>query len=68
MTDKPFNAEKELREFERKHPMAEEHDYLSTACHHGLHDRCRQSCKFCGTKCQCECHAAINPLDHEQTK
>jgi hypothetical protein len=27
--------------------------YLSTACHHGLHDRCRISCKFCGNYCVC---------------
>jgi hypothetical protein len=27
--------------------------YLSTACDHGLHDRCRISCKFCGSYCVC---------------
>lgn len=39
----------------------EEHVYISTACYHGLHDRCRQSCKFCSTPCQCSCgHKAGN--------
>lgn len=32
------------------------HVYVSTACHHGLHDRCRQSCKFCAVACACPCH------------
>lgn len=32
------------------------HDYLSTACGHGLHDRCRLVCKYCPAKCRCECH------------
>ena len=32
------------------------HDYLSTACFHGLHERCRQQCKFCDVKCNCLCH------------
>lgn len=31
------------------------HVYTSTACQHGLHDRCRQNCKFCGTPCLCAC-------------
>lgn len=35
-----------------------QHDYLSTACHHGLHERCRKTCKFCAAPCKCECHAA----------
>lgn len=35
-----------------------EHDYLSTACHHGLHQRCRKTCKFCETECRCSCHRA----------
>jgi hypothetical protein len=34
------------------------HPYTSTACMHGLHARCRLSCKFCGAPCMCECHAA----------
>jgi hypothetical protein len=34
-----------------------EHRYLSTACLHGLHDRCRRTCKFCNAPCQCTCHA-----------
>lgn len=32
------------------------HQYVSTACQHGLHDRCRQACKFCQTPCKCEHH------------
>lgn len=32
------------------------HEYTSTACHHGLHEQCRQRCKFCDTPCRCECH------------
>lgn len=31
------------------------HVYTSTACQHGLHDRCRKACKFCGTPCLCPC-------------
>lgn len=39
----------------------QENVYISTACYHGLHDRCRQSCKFCSTPCQCSCgHKAGN--------
>lgn len=33
-----------------------EHIYLSTACLHDLHDRCRLVCKFCATECLCMCH------------
>lgn len=29
------------------------HHYVSTACLHGLHDRCRRTCKFCDTPCRC---------------
>lgn len=32
---------------------AEAHHYVSTACQHGLHARCRRSCKFCATPCDC---------------
>jgi CHC2 zinc finger len=32
------------------------HDYVSTACVHDRHERCRQFCKFCGVKCRCACH------------
>lgn len=32
------------------------HDYLSTACLHQLHERCRKTCKFCETGCRCSCH------------
>lgn len=36
------------------------HDYTSTACLHGEHDKCRLVCKFCPTKCQCACHITSN--------
>lgn len=36
-------------------PLA--HVYTSTACQHGLHERCRKACKFCGVGCACSCHA-----------
>lgn len=32
------------------------HIYVSTACQHELHDRCREVCKFCAEPCACECH------------
>lgn len=50
----PFDDSEELpREVLAK---AGTHSYLSTACHHGLHARCRVSCKFCSTLCECRCH------------
>ena len=33
-----------------------EHVYVSTACHHELHHRCREVCKFCPARCLCRCH------------
>jgi hypothetical protein len=36
------------------------HVYLSTACHHEEHDRCRKQCKFCQSKCNCRCHLTID--------
>ncbi len=33
------------------------HNYVSTACHHELHDRCRKQCKFCAQPCGCWCHS-----------
>jgi hypothetical protein len=35
---------------------ASAHLYVSTACQHGQHDRCRQQCKFCAAPCLCPCH------------
>lgn len=32
------------------------HFYLSTACMHLLHQRCRETCKFCTASCVCRCH------------
>ena len=33
------------------------HDYVSTACLHELHEKCRQICKYCSDPCGCPCHA-----------
>lgn len=30
------------------------HQYLSTACFHGRHHKCRKTCKYCGATCICE--------------
>ncbi len=35
---------------------AESHDYVSTACLHRLHDKCRLTCKYCKSACLCACH------------
>jgi len=40
------------------------HDYLSTACWHGLHPRCRDDCKFCAAECACRCHRAKSDDDN----
>lgn len=32
--------------------------YTSTYCQHGLHDRCRLTCKTCNAGCRCDCHKA----------
>ncbi len=37
--------------------MTLDHVYTSTACHHELHDQCRQVCKFCESACLCPCHS-----------
>ena len=34
-----------------------EHAYVSTACRHERHARCRRQCKFCDAMCACRCHA-----------
>ena len=39
----------------------EKHSYTSTACFHGLHDRCRKTCKFCGVGCNCSCGHPNSP-------
>lgn len=44
-------------EFHWVEDAAGQHDYLSTACHHGQHDRCRKECKFCAVPCKCACHS-----------
>lgn len=36
--------------------LAGEHEYVSTACQHDLHGRCRKTCKFCAASCRCPCH------------
>ena len=45
-----------------------DHDYLSTACFHGLHAPCRKQCKFCDAQCRCSCHVvqAIRDLNKKQ--
>lgn len=35
------------------------HDYLSTACLHLIHNRCRLTCKFCKEPCKCPCHGEL---------
>lgn len=45
---------------------SQQHDYLSTACLHGLHDRCRLTCKFCDVRCRCSCHSAPAPSEPEE--
>jgi hypothetical protein len=49
--------------------MSETHLYISTACQHALHDRCRERCKFCDAKCQCtQCsHSALAQPSGERT-
>lgn len=36
--------------------VAEQHDYVSTACVHDEHGQCRRTCKFCERPCRCACH------------
>lgn len=47
------------------------HEYMSTGCLHGDHDYCNRpvgksgkkkpaECKFCSSKCVCECHGNVN--------
>lgn len=34
-----------------------QHVYVSTACLHNEHEKCRISCKFCESRCVCpDCH------------
>jgi hypothetical protein len=39
--------------------VAIRHRYLSTACYHREHVRCRLTCKFCETPCICDCHSVL---------
>lgn len=34
--------------------------YYSTYCVHGLHDRCRLTCKHCERYCRCNCHRTLS--------
>lgn len=43
-----------------------EHDYLSTACFHELHEACRKRCKFCENPCRCPCHTLKLPSGEVQ--
>lgn len=43
-------------------PKPEVHAYISTACQHGEHERCRRTCKFCPAECRCDCgHQSETP-------
>lgn len=42
------------------------HHYLSTACYHGHHNQCRQTCKFCPAECRCTCHPLTEAVDDPQ--
>ncbi len=33
--------------------------YISTACWHGLHDQCRNTCKYCSRSCACSHHPGV---------
>lgn len=44
--------------------LAEVHCYVSTACHHGLHDKCRLVCKYCDVGCSCE-HHEVSAVDRD---
>ena len=46
--------------------MKNDHDYESTACLHGKHERCRQRCKFCNVSCRCDCHDNDDETDVER--
>jgi hypothetical protein len=35
------------------------HNYISTACYHDLHAKCRLDCKWCEEKCDCYCHYGV---------
>lgn len=50
-----LDAAAQLAEALIKEIDAHPHVYLSTACLHELHARCRLTCKFCGIACSCEC-------------
>lgn len=52
MTDDDARGDK----VEQDEPTPVPHDYLSTACVHDLHNRCRQRCKYCWVPCNCPCH------------
>lgn len=39
------------------------HQYVSTACQHQLHARCRRTCKFCETYCLCACHRTFKAVE-----
>jgi len=41
------------------------HDYLSTACFHGLHELCRQTCKYCSSPCLCQ-DCKHNPPEQQE--
>ena len=38
-----------------------EHYYVSTACQHEKHSRCRETCKYCSAPCLCPHHLRRTP-------
>jgi hypothetical protein len=56
MAERPDALERDLAD-DTADPLGP-HRYLSTACRHQLHDRCREVCKFCDAPCICSHHQA----------
>ena len=54
-----FATRDRMKDVRRRLFASSAHVYTSTACHHGMHDRCRKECKFCGVKCRCACHEGV---------
>ena len=55
MEDQIYAAVEAILAMPTQSHEGETHSYTSTACFHGLHDRCRRTCKFCGVGCNCSC-------------
>ncbi len=48
-------------------PHQVDHSYVSTACYHGRHERCRLTCKFCPAPCRCQACTHDEALAAEAT-